>query len=379
MLVPKVFPDETVPSFLARMARLNGYRDARDVFLPSCQRTPWLSVIDTPFSLPEFCCWIRGAMGSPTQLLRNHTSVHGAMILREISDERWCQFVLGKEMVTLAELGGLQSPTFKFCPNCVERDIRIFGQSYWHRIHQPDFVAVCHIHGDVLVKAKSKRAVLHYSLPSPADLISCLSYGDVANSGPLAVDLEIAHFVSDLLATTEKLTASIEAAMFDDLRAKSFVTSSGRLHTKELSGFLVRKLGPTSLSGDNSELVKSVRKSIRSVREPSLGCGLHRALLLSQLFGSWASLKERSAWLAVIGGNKGTVAEIQDAKGKGCDLEGLHKARCLQYMASAPTPTRIGFTRTDYRSFRWLLHNEPIWLEARLPTPKSKQLQLRFV
>lgn len=38
------------------------------------------------------------------------------------------------------------SKRLRFCPKCIEYDIRVFGEPYWHRKHQVPGVTVCSIH-----------------------------------------------------------------------------------------------------------------------------------------------------------------------------------------------------------------------------------------
>ncbi|HHY41650.1 MAG TPA: hypothetical protein GX514_02190, partial [Thermoanaerobacterales bacterium] len=39
-----------------------------------------------------------------------------------------------------------RNPYFRFCPECFEEDIRIYGEPYWHRLHQVAGVFVCPKH-----------------------------------------------------------------------------------------------------------------------------------------------------------------------------------------------------------------------------------------
>ena len=38
------------------------------------------------------------------------------------------------------------SSNLRYCPECIENDIRIYGEPYWHRIHQVPGIRVCPQH-----------------------------------------------------------------------------------------------------------------------------------------------------------------------------------------------------------------------------------------
>lgn len=43
------------------------------------------------------------------------------------------------------------SQQIKYCPLCIEEDVKTKGEVYVHRIHQPQFITVCSIHNHSLI------------------------------------------------------------------------------------------------------------------------------------------------------------------------------------------------------------------------------------
>lgn len=68
---------------------------------------------------------------------------------------------------TLAELhsesNAAKSP-FRFCRQCREQDLQIYGMTYWHREHHLPGVDICPIHEIALEQVLRTRA---YYTPNP--------------------------------------------------------------------------------------------------------------------------------------------------------------------------------------------------------------------
>lgn len=63
---------------------------------------------------------------------------------------------------------------FKFCNECIEEDINMYGETYWHRIHQAPGVFVCHKHNTILQNSNVKinnRNIREYITPNKNNCI----------------------------------------------------------------------------------------------------------------------------------------------------------------------------------------------------------------
>lgn len=57
------------------------------------------------------------------------------------------------------------------------------------------------------------------------------------------------------------------------------------------------------------------------------------------------------------------------------DVQAIHWSKCLTFITENQGCSRLGITRAEYRSFRWLLHNDTEWLAHYLPIPSQKARQ----
>lgn len=108
-----------------------------------------------------------------------------------------------------------------------------------------------------------------------------------------------------------------------------------------------------------------------------------RVILIHWLFGEWAAFKERCEWSSILG-DPSAAARLRNiggvARGSVNSIESAiileHRQVCLDYMRKCLTPSRLEFLKTNYRSFRWLLHRDRNWLDAQLPVPPKQVVQL---
>lgn len=88
----------------------------------------------------------------------------------------------------------------KFCPKCLEEDTAQYGEGYWHRIHQVQFVMACPLHkillydSTVLVRGHNPQAYI------PANSDNCI-IRDIPNYKPQTIEkfIHIAKDVQNLL------------------------------------------------------------------------------------------------------------------------------------------------------------------------------------
>jgi hypothetical protein len=53
--------------------------------------------------------------------------------------------------------GNLRVKLVKVCPDCLDEDLKSFGEAYWHRIHQLDCVHICEVHVQPLLQVVSRH------------------------------------------------------------------------------------------------------------------------------------------------------------------------------------------------------------------------------
>lgn len=371
MILPTPLPDELFVSVLARLGRLNGISDLRVVAEHCFGLEACSSFIDARLILPEFCERFSNAYGEPEKLLEQLTTLGARRSIGEIDEAVWNSLVFGESSISVGELIFHAVVELRFCPSCRDADIDREGIAYWHRMHQLPILRRCVVHGERLKKAVIKRVALHQSFPLPGDFS-----GEGEVDLPLAwingFEIELGKFSKALLTQQRPSQGLLEQALLEGLRQQKILTSKGGLRTGELSDFL-------SCLSHRSEFPvgMSCRLVVRGVREPERGVAFGRALLLCALFGDWRIAEESCKWVEVMGrGDGNAVRDPLDLEMGPLSMRERHREKCCVYMFNHLPYSRHGFTKQNYRSFRWLLHNDKDWLDNHLPVAEREMEQL---
>lgn len=172
MLLPAPFSDEIFDSLLARMGRMNGYADLRDMASTYCGNGPISSFVDSEIDLSSFCRETNFAYSDAEELLQRLTWYGAQARLGEMAWQRIDGLAKGNVRLILGASMFPDSAVLGFCPSCREGDFQHFGMTYWHRLHQLPIVFFCPTHGDRVVRLRIKRSILHNAFPVPGDFES---------------------------------------------------------------------------------------------------------------------------------------------------------------------------------------------------------------
>lgn len=154
---PSLYPDETLYSGLARYhQRVGGssHSSMMDLFGVSGLG----AVTDLPCHLNRLSNLINGVYTSE-ELLMKHTlfPYYATFLPKSLSNElRRVMFESNAKTGKAHALAGLLASVIKhpeklrYCATCAKTDIRLYGESYWHRIHQLPGVHICPTHKEHL-------------------------------------------------------------------------------------------------------------------------------------------------------------------------------------------------------------------------------------
>lgn len=382
MILPAQLPDETLCSLLARLGRLNGVIDFRDIAAMYLGDAVCPSFIDARIDLPEFCNRTKGAYGSPESVLEKMTWYVAQTRIGERDQGEASAIRQGAETPTLYQLTFDDVTSLGFCPACVEQDIHQFGVAYWHRIHQLLILCSCPHHGCPVTKMKVKRASLHIAFPLPGDF--------AAQRQPAATipeysvpphEQELALIAQEILADTSEPHDGlcIRATLLDVLRTQRLLNADGGIRLTDL----LHRLWQSSATGNrlppsNERLM--VTRVVRGLTSAgNRVAALGRVLLIQCLFGSWMGFREKLHWMEVLGVSDGKYPKQGGPAPNLGELITRHREVCQAFMQAHPNGSRLEFARAEYRSFRWLLHNDKEWLSNSLPIPKRDDAQLTFL
>lgn len=193
--------------------------------------------------------------------------------------------------VGLSAGNGPQYNHFCFCPVCYEEDIKLYGEPYWHRIHQAPGVFTCPIHNEMLCQLLSPIADRHGLTMLPINQ-EYLKAAILLPSGltDKTIDFlrEIAKDVQFLLNCSHFPNLFRSKSVFlRQLAKRGFATPTGRVRQQILTDHFLDYYGQELLEfidsvpfGDHSWVAFATRKERRTINP------LRQLLLIRFLYGS---------------------------------------------------------------------------------------------
>ena len=144
--IAEPYPDELIGSVLIRTARHRGLGNKNLTALLLRSRQTKIPLL-LSLQLPQIA---EATRLTPFELLHEHTPFRfiTAFMPKEVTEHIARKLISGTYR-NLAVLS--QSVTFgarqpRYCACCVQEDLKVFGESYWHRKHNLPFVDECYLH-----------------------------------------------------------------------------------------------------------------------------------------------------------------------------------------------------------------------------------------
>lgn len=157
---PKIYPDELVYSYLARIGVYNGYliyRQLSEDIYDKIKYVPSVEFIDR--LKPEVQEHLIGS-GTFEDIILGHTMFpFYAGFLDEERKREAIKFLEegnGEYYKAIPMPKKRKARYIRFCPLCVEADRKQYGEAYWHTVHQMQGIDVCYKHGCILVDSELK-------------------------------------------------------------------------------------------------------------------------------------------------------------------------------------------------------------------------------
>lgn len=230
----------------------------------------------------------------------------------------------------------------------------------------------------VTIRIELRRPQLHSTFPLPGDYWERRSSGQ-PNLAGTQLWLSIAQTVNEMFHDNLALesTEVVNFGIWDELRTRNLVTSSGAFRATQIQDGLAHWLnGKTELIGVSAE--RFAQRVTQTLLEPRQGMAFGRAIVITWLFGQWRAFQEKCRWVRALN----TVEAVTQQNQRGLPRTGQdrnkHREICVNFMIRMPERQRADFAKMESQSFRWLLHNDRVWLESQLPIPMGKPVQLRL-
>ncbi len=258
---PDPYPDELLYSVCARFSDRKGYSNRRFVVCDLFGDRNATIIVDLPRRLGNLVASLPPEHSYTVELfIDDHTLLpfYGPFLAPDKLNSIYCDMYGDQGVGIPMRLGilGAKIPLpkwLRFCPQCIEDDRRVFGECYWHRIHQISGVFICPIHNIFLqnsdAPAHHLRSRLEFKSAEKADktISDNLPHIFMAHSNTL---LAIAEDVAWLLKQ-RKLTYGLEVLQkkyLAVLAAQGLVTPSGKVRMDDLKRAFNKYYSPELLS-----------------------------------------------------------------------------------------------------------------------------------
>jgi len=294
LFFPTPYPDEILYSVLCRYHIRNGIPKARQTNLEI-----WSNIYGKKLHLPDGIESIteripQSANLTTDMLIKECTALPllKPFVIKSIYDELFHAMKYGNKniynIVSFSKTFTMQHWRLRYCPQCIERDREIYGEPYWHRIHQMPGVFICPIHNDATVESNVSIDELKYGF-SP---LLPETQGSLAPIYEQEIAVKLFDYSCDMawLAQHGYDMQNFERTdkLYDNrLRVRGYRTHGGKTASKKLAQDIVHYYGATFLSMFNAYnsgaclWIKRIVQHNNSFRHP-----LYHLLLMRFLSGS---------------------------------------------------------------------------------------------
>lgn len=381
--LPKSLSDETLYSLLARIAAVNGVADHLQFFrelLGQHQQTSIIGFSNGLSELSERTCGIYGSF----EMIRSELTIFP--VLQHLNVFTYPLFRgRSSKMIWLDgrkfDYSGNTRYEWRECPECRNKDELDLGFSYWRRSHQLPTTYCCATHGAPLRRLVILGRRLHdrFWLPHELDAQS-------DSAGSDSIDPEVAMALAiigrDALNDQDQPfhPKVIRDTFYEAIKDRNLLTRVGKIRLKEsLSDFNCSM----RLEGSGATIPEAMIRQLLFELNISKGTVAiqHYVLFVYWLFGTWKYFKECCKWVASMSypdnwfdcGNEDPLST-----GNMQNLQENNRKICINFILTNPAATRADFLNLEYKCFRWLLRNDPLWLDAILPIPSSANAQINL-
>lgn len=155
---PTPYPDELLYSVIARYHIRSGNNNAKATLRDLFNSTTVTAVVELPSNINTLISNLPvGTSFKAEELIYNHTMFpYFTAFITEDRARRIYDYMLSDNGSKIYSELGLSNSYIKlntylrFCPECVEEDLKQYGETYWHRIHQVAGLNFCIKHKKLL-------------------------------------------------------------------------------------------------------------------------------------------------------------------------------------------------------------------------------------
>lgn len=375
--LPEVLPDETLYSLLARIAAVNGFADHLKVLEKLFGHKTPSSIVTSSVGMERFCSFTDGVYGTIDTVRFRLTAYP---LLSHLNVFPLYEYSTNPNLATWLDgsafdYSGNTRNEWRECPKCCDDDEANLGFSYWRRYHQLPTTYYCLTHGVPLRRSIVHRKRLHDRFWLPHELDAIAVAPDSLKIEPNAAMI-LATIGRDVLNDSAEPFHPdvIRDAFIGAIKDRNLLTRAGKIRWPDCLRDFYNTVNLVECSTPVPE--RAIRQLLMGLQtRKASGAIQDYVLLVAWLFGTWQYFRECCRWVETINYpdgrlkcNKGAVNAEKDR----IPFLEIHRRVCINYMRNNPTASRSDFLKHEYKSFRWLLHNDSKWLDNHLPLNLNK-------
>ena len=289
---PDLLPDETWQSACTRFVRRMRYPIVTTYLRQLQDSNSHFPSPDFPSKIDHVTTRIMSGVTS-LEVIQKHTlyPLHTPFLTekqRQVLISAMCDGGNPIRLLGLVNFAAYQPRHLRFCPKCIENDVSLYGEPYWHRVHQVGFSGFCPHHNVSLVESTImfRPYVFQTGLPICdqalcKDLDNKVIVGDTNST----IWQKLARDVYWLLESNNQLKDPCENRIrfVKLLKGQFLATKSGRVKTQVLfdafhtyyRGFPLDLIGCEVINPRQNWILDTIRKGSQSL--------IHNLLLMQFL------------------------------------------------------------------------------------------------
>lgn len=279
------YPDELFYSICARYHIRNGNLSPKLTLNELFGTTTITAVADMPSGLDMLVSSLskRKKLDSDKLIMENTLFPYYTAFLPEKRTEAVKAAMKGNGGGSIHAMTGIMAGSIsvweylRFCPECNRQDIRKYGESYWHRLHQMPGVLFCPIHNEIIVDSTVNLNIQNRHEFIVASENNCLgkysnvNYTERDKNSLIRLSEEIDWIIKNyknVKAFMEK-TYGTRNCYIEKLKDRGYATVNGRVYQENLVADFIEFYGfdflnlvqcPVDYNNQNNWLSSIVRK-----------------------------------------------------------------------------------------------------------------------
>lgn len=388
---PNPYPDEILYSVFARYHVRSGNTSSRATLRDLFGSSNNTATVDFPCNIKQLIKNMPiAALYTEEQLIRNNTlyPFYSPFLPKERAAMIYTS-MLGNSGGDIHSRAGIMAskvavPEYlRYCPLCFKEDKKVFGEAYWHRLHQISSYVVCSKHGVLIEDSEiAAKAINKHEFHVASDE-NCISKALVLKPCNFDSCIKIGSYIEWIINSKLK---SREIDWFykkykDELFSKGFCSNKGRVYQEVLlqqfEDFYskdILKLFQSDIEFKDSNWLSSITRKPKKTVHP-----IRHILLMNYLSDNIESYFEEPFEHKTIGNKRADIL-IKRFISNEVEEENLSEEYPITYNKRKlwnemknryPELSKTEIRKLNKKLYTWLYRHDREWLNNNSPSIKK--------